>query len=99
MRGVPATVYDEGRSIELYSGRVAIDVFSDDYAHAYAAALALLPVNAPGTATGNLPAPIFCPGLSGAQSAQVRSTMAHLPGRACQRASAALAFAGTLSSG
>ena len=29
IRGVPATVYDEGRSIELYSGRVAIDIFSD----------------------------------------------------------------------
>ena len=29
VRGVPATVYDDGRSIEIYSGRVAIDVFSD----------------------------------------------------------------------
>ena len=34
IRGVPATVYDEGRSIELYSGRVAIDIFSDTFAHA-----------------------------------------------------------------
>ncbi len=92
VRGVPATVYDEGRSIELYSGRVAIDIFSDSYAHAYAAALALLPINAPGSASGELPAPVYCPGLSGTQSAQVRATMEALPGRACQRASEALAF-------
>src|ERR1700759_929289 len=31
VRGVPATVYDEGRSIELYTGRIAIDVFSDTF--------------------------------------------------------------------
>ena len=34
VRGVPATVYDEGRSIEIYSGRVAIDIFSDTFSHA-----------------------------------------------------------------
>ena len=93
VRGVPATVYDGGRSIELYSGRLAIDVFSNSFAHAYAAAQALHPINAPGSAAGDLPAPIFCPGLSGAQSASVKSVMNTLPGHACQRASAALAFA------
>src|SRR5713101_1918389 len=31
VRGVPATVYDQGRSIELYTGRVAVDIFSDTY--------------------------------------------------------------------
>lgn len=96
VRGVPATVYDGGRSIELYSGRVAIDLFSDTFAHAYTAAQALLPLNAPGSAHGNLPAPIYCPGLSGAQSAQVKLVMEHLPGHACQKASAALAFADRL---
>jgi hypothetical protein len=93
LRGVPATVYDGGRSIELYSGRVAIDVFSNSYAHAYAAVQALYPLNAPGSARGDLPAPIFCPGLSGAQSASVQRVMNALPAHACQRASAALAFA------
>jgi hypothetical protein len=97
VRGVPATVYDEGRSIELYSGRVAIDIFSDTFAHAYAAALALLPLNAPGSASGNLPPPIYCPGLSGAVSAQLKRVMDRLPGRACQRAGAALAFAASVS--
>ena len=38
VRGVPATVYDEGRSIEIYTGRVAIDVFSNSFARALAAA-------------------------------------------------------------
>ena len=70
IRGVPAVVYDEGRSIELYSGRLAIDIFSDTFAHAYSAALRLRPLNAPGSAAGNLPAPVFCPGLSGPVNAR-----------------------------
>ena len=97
VRGVPATVYDEGRSIELYTGRIAIDVFSDTFAHAHAAVLALRPLNAlpaPGSA---LPAPIYCPGLSGPQSAEVQHVMQSLPKHACQKASAALAFANSLS--
>jgi hypothetical protein len=92
VRGVPATVYDEGRSIEIYSGRVAIDVFSDTFAHARTAAMGLLPLNAPGSTVGDLPAPVYCPGLSGAQDARVRHVMENLPGRACQKANAAVAF-------
>jgi hypothetical protein len=88
IRGVPATVYDEGRSIELYSGRLAIDIFSDTFAHAHRAALELHPINAPGSATGRLPPPVFCPGLSGAISAELSHVMANLPGHACQRAAA-----------
>jgi hypothetical protein len=93
VRGVPATVYDGGHSIELYTGRVAIDLFSDDYTHAIAGAQRLLPLNAPGSASGNLPPPIYCPGLSGPLDAEVRRVMQSLPGRACQRASTALALA------
>jgi hypothetical protein len=96
VRGVPAVVYDGGRSIELYTGRVAIDIFSDSFAHARAAAQALLPLNAPGSAGGELPAPIYCPGLSGAQSPQVKTVMDRLPAHACRRASAALPFADRL---
>jgi hypothetical protein len=88
IRGVPATVYDEGRSIELYSGRLAIDIFSDTFAHAHRAALELHPINAPGSATGKLPPPVFCPGLSGAMNAELSHVMANLPGHACQRAAA-----------
>jgi len=97
VRGVPATVYDEGRSIELYTGRVAIDIFSDTFSHALSAAYELLPLNAPGSASGNLPPPIYCPGLSGALDATLGRVLERLPERACQRASAALAFAHSLS--
>jgi hypothetical protein len=99
VRGVPATVYDEGRSIEIYSGRVAIDLFSNTFAHAYAAARALLPLNVRESVTTNLPPPIYCPGLEGTQSAQLQSVMNHLPRHACQRASAALAYAASLADG
>ncbi len=96
VRGVPATVYDEGRSIEVYTGRVAVDLFSNTFAHAYAAARALLPLNAAGSAATDLPSPIYCPGLAGQQSPQLTRVMARLPDRACQRASAALAFAASV---
>jgi hypothetical protein len=92
VRGVPAVVYDEGRSLELYSGRVAIDIFSDTYAHAIAAAQQLHPVNAPGAASGPLPAPVYCPGLAGSEEAAVERVMQVLPGRSCQRAAATTAF-------
>ena len=96
VRGVPAVVYDEGRSIEVYSGRVAIDIFADTFEHAYAAALQLRPVNAPGSASGRLPAPVYCPELSGAMDAHLGKVMEHLPGRVCQKASAEVAFAKSL---
>lgn len=92
IRGVPATVYDEGRSIEIYSGRVAIDIFSNDYANAIDAARQLLPINAPGSAGGELPAPVYCPGLSGPQNAEVVRVMADLPGHVCQRNAAEIAY-------
>jgi hypothetical protein len=88
IRGVPAVVYDEGRSIELYSGRQAIDIFSDTFSHARQAAQALRPLNAPGSAIGPLPPPVYCPGLSGPRSGRVRATMSHLPEHACQHAAA-----------
>jgi hypothetical protein len=92
VRGVPATVYDGGRSIEIYSGRVAIDIFSNSYDHALQAATELSPLNAPGLATGNLPSPIYCPGLSGPQEPRVQRAMASLPGHACQHAAAQTAY-------
>jgi hypothetical protein len=93
VRGVPATVYDEGRSIEIYSGRVAIDIFSDTFLHALAAAKRLLPINAPGTGTGRLPLPVYCPWLAGAVPAPLAQVMASLPRHACQTAAAAKVFA------
>jgi hypothetical protein len=97
VRGVPATVYDKGHSIEIYSGRVAIDVFSNSFSHALAAAQHLLPINAPGTAGGSLPAPVYCPGLSGAVDHEVARVMDSLPRRACQQDAAEQAFVRRLS--
>jgi hypothetical protein len=92
VRGVPATVYDEGRSIEVYSGRVAIDIFSDTFDHALAAAQRLYPVNASESLTTNLPPPVYCPGLWGPQNPALERVMASLPRDACQRAEATVAF-------
>jgi hypothetical protein len=97
VRGVPATVYDEGRSIELYTGRVAVDIFSDTYAHALRAANELLPLNAAGSATGRLPPPVYCPGLSGAMDARLARVVERLPAHICQRTAAAVALERSLS--
>jgi hypothetical protein len=96
IRGVPATVYDEGRSIEIYTGRVAIDVFSDSFAHALLASQQVLPLNAPGTSGGDLPPPVYCPGLSGPIGAEVRRVLERLPGRVCQRNRAETAYTNSL---
>ncbi len=92
VRGVPATVYDEGRSIEIYTGRVAIDIFSNTFAHALQASRELRPLNAPGSSSGNLPAPIYCPGLSGPVADNLARVMANLPRHACQQAAAEEAY-------
>jgi hypothetical protein len=96
VRGVPATVYDEGRSIELYTGRVAVDIFSDTFTHALRAANELLPLNAPGSANGRLPLPVYCPGLSGPMDARLTSIVRSLPAHICQRTAAAVALEKTL---
>jgi hypothetical protein len=92
IRGVPATIYDEGRSIEIYTGRVAIDVFSDTFAHTLHASQEVLPINAPGSSTGALPPPIYCPGLSGPVDAQLQKVLSRLPGSICQRTAAQNAY-------
>jgi hypothetical protein len=98
VRGVPATVYDEGRSIEIYTGRVAIDVFSDHFSTALHAADELTPLNAPGSASGDLPPPVYCPGLSGPRGATLARVLEHLPKRICQRSAAETALDARLSS-
>jgi hypothetical protein len=86
IRGVPATSYDEGRSIELYTGQLAIDVFSDTPERALRAALRLAPINAPGSAAGPLPEPVFCPELVGPIESRVEAVLDHLPRHICQLA-------------
>jgi hypothetical protein len=93
IRGVPATIYDEGHSMEIYSGRLAIDVSSDTLAHTMLAAKQLLPINAQGSADEDLPPPVYCPGLSGYIPPKLQRTMSLLPGSPCQKAQAAIAAA------
>ncbi len=90
LRGVPAVIYNGGDTVELYSGRVAIEVFSDDLAEALRAIRALRPLNAPGSVAGALPPPVYCPGLSGPRPASVRAALLDLPGHACQKVASAL---------
>ena len=92
LRGVPAVIFDGGHSIELFSGRLAIEVFSDDLSEALRAVRALRPFNAPGSAARPLPPPVYCPGLSGPQPAPVQAALRKLPGHACQRLAATLAI-------
>jgi hypothetical protein len=75
---------------------VAIDVFSDSFAHALLASQQVLPLNAPGTSGGDLPPPVYCPGLSGPIGAKVRRVLERLPGRVCQRNRAETAYTHSL---
>jgi hypothetical protein len=91
LRGVPAVIYEGGNSIELYTGRLAIDVYSENLAAGLGAVRALRPLNAPGSAGAPLPPPVYCPGLSGPRPAAVQAALRDLPGHACQRVAATLA--------
>jgi hypothetical protein len=97
VRGVPTTIYDEGRSLELYTGRLAIDIFSDTLTNGLQAANELRPLNASGSAAQPLPLPVYCPGLIGALTARLRAVMERLPGQACERTSAQQAFVKSIS--
>ena len=44
-----------------------------------------------GSAGGDLPPPVYCPGLSGPLGAALARLMERLPGRSCQRTRAATA--------
>jgi hypothetical protein len=91
VRGVPAAVYDEGRAIELYTGRLVIDLHSNDHAKAQAAAQRLQPLNATGSAASPLPLPVYCPMLYGPRPSTLKHLMRRLPGGPCQSEKAALA--------
>ena len=98
IRGVPATVYDGGHSVEVYTGRVAIDVFSNTFAHELQAIQRLQPLNAPDNGGASLPPPIYCPSLHGPIGPSLRKALKRLPRHACQSDAAEEAFAESLSS-
>jgi hypothetical protein len=92
IRGVPAVAYDGGRNIELYSGHVAIDVFSDTFEHALRASQELYPVNAPGSNATPLPLPLYCPGIYGAVGLEEARVIDKLPHNVCQKTAAEVEF-------
>jgi hypothetical protein len=96
LRGAPATIYNEGKALEIYSGRLSIDIFSDTLQHALHAAVELRPINAPGSASAPLPPPAFCPELSGPIPAAVAHALASLPAHVCQRSDAQETYTRTL---
>ena len=64
IRGVPAVVFNGGKSIELYSAHVLIDVYGDTPARALAAVKRLFPLNGPPALrhfAPHLPPPLFTP--------------------------------------
>jgi hypothetical protein len=66
IRGVPAVIFNGGKSIELYTGNILVDVYADRPSRALAAAKRLFPLNGPPQQrhlTAQLPAPRYTPGL------------------------------------
>lgn len=92
IRGVPATFYEGGDAIELYSGRLAIDISSSSPSAALLAVSQLRPLNAPGSSSAPLPAPVFCPELSGSIPPALNSVLSKLPGHVCQLLAEAIAL-------
>ena len=92
IRGVPATIYEGGHAIELYSGRLAIDISSNSPAAALRAASQLRPLNTPGSSSAPLPTPVFCPELSGFIPPAVNQVLSKLPRHVCQLLARAIAL-------
>jgi len=64
IRGVPAIVFDDGRSIEVYTGGSAVDVYADSPQRALRAVAALRRLNvAHPSRAPDLPPPIHAPGV------------------------------------
>jgi hypothetical protein len=55
VRGVPVVIARGGRTIEIPTGAVVVDVYARDARLAAAAARTLVPINAPGVPAGALP--------------------------------------------
>jgi hypothetical protein len=57
IRGVPAVIFNSGRSIQLYTADLAIDIYADSPARALAAAAAVVPMNRPADTHADVLAP------------------------------------------
>jgi len=85
LRGVPAVSYESGRALLLYSGHLEIRIKALSARLAQQAVAGLRPLNAQGSPGEPLPAPTFCPSLSGQVPAQLAHLLAALPDRPCQQ--------------
>jgi hypothetical protein len=63
IRGVPVVAYNGGRSLEIYTGNLAIDVYAQSPALAQAAAATLVPLNRPLPRLHALAPPNYVPGI------------------------------------
>jgi len=84
VRGVPAVIYDDGHALEIYTGQVAIDVYSTSLGRSLRAAEQLRPINASGAPRAALPLPVYCPELVGETTRQILALLAALPHRVCR---------------
>jgi len=57
----------------------------------------VLPINAPGSGSGALPPPIYCPGLSGPIDAHLQAVLNRLPAHICRRTRLQSAFDNSVS--
>lgn len=85
LRSVPAVIFDQDRSIDLYSGHLEIQLRARTAAGALHAVALLQPLNAPGSPAEALPPPTYCPSLEGSIPAALARLLANLPDRACER--------------
>jgi hypothetical protein len=91
LRGVPAAIFDDGRAIELYTGRLMVDVYSSSATRALAAVKLLRPINAAASSSAPLPPPVYCPWLAGKRPPSERALLMRLRGGPCELFKAALA--------
>lgn len=83
-RGVPASIFDAGHALELYTGQVAVDVYSSTLGGTLRAAEELRPINASGAPHAPLAAPVYCPELFGQTSRRMLHLLASLPRHVCR---------------
>ena len=85
IRGVPAAIYDEGSSIEVYTRPHLDRHLLRHPGGCLRAAQAVRTLNAPGTPSGELSPPVYCPGLWGPASAQIQRSCTASPAAPARR--------------
>jgi hypothetical protein len=102
IRGVPAVIFDGGRSIQLYTAKLAIDIYADTPERATAAAQLVGPMNrTAGGRSGALKLPVFAKDIDPRlrviehQLTAARAAAAAAPGKRRQPATGTTGSSGT----